>query len=117
DEVLDVAADAGEEIIDADDIALPGDQPLAQVRAEKPGTAGDQNAFFQMHQRRSMTVSGILRTSRNSTPPQNPNAIISNSRPQSCPPRCAVRWAKARRYLGDGHDLSLCGAKDSGEGA
>ena len=50
-QVLDVAAGAGEEIVDADDIGALGQQALAQMRAEEAGAAGDQNALFEMHDR------------------------------------------------------------------
>ncbi len=40
---------AGEEIVDAEDVGALGQQPLAQMRAEKAGAAGDQNALLQMH--------------------------------------------------------------------
>jgi hypothetical protein len=48
-EVLDVAARAGEKIIDADNDSLIRQQALAEMRAEKAGATGDQHAFFQMH--------------------------------------------------------------------
>ena len=40
DQVLDVALGAGEEIVDADDVVPIGNQPVAQMRAEKPGASG-----------------------------------------------------------------------------
>ncbi len=41
----DVVLAAGEIIVDAQDVVAVGAQPLAQVRAEKPGAAGDENPF------------------------------------------------------------------------
>jgi hypothetical protein len=49
DQVLDIALGPGEEIVDTDDIAARREQALAQMRAEKSGTAGDQDALFEMH--------------------------------------------------------------------
>ena len=43
DQMLDVALAAGEEIVDANDVVAVGNQAIAQVRAEKAGTAGDQH--------------------------------------------------------------------------
>ncbi len=36
---------AGEEVVDAEHVVPVVEQPLAQVRAEKAGAAGDQDAF------------------------------------------------------------------------
>ena len=44
-QVGDVRLLAGEEIIEADHVVPLLHQPLAEVRAEKTGPAGDQNAF------------------------------------------------------------------------
>ena len=44
-EMYDVRLLAGEEIVQADDVVPVGDQPFAEVRAEKPGPAGDQNSL------------------------------------------------------------------------
>ena len=53
-EPRDVGFLAGEEIIDAHDIVPFVDQPLAQLRPQEPGAAGDQNAFnFSCHERAS----------------------------------------------------------------
>ena len=46
-QVRDVRLAAGEEVVDAEDVVAFRDQPLAEVRAEKAGAAGDQNAFFE----------------------------------------------------------------------
>ena len=43
---FDVAACPGKIIIDADDISALLKQSLAEMRTEKSGTAGDQNAFY-----------------------------------------------------------------------
>ena len=48
-QVGDVRLLAGEEIVQADHVVTLLDQPLAQVRTEKPGTAGDQNALNLGH--------------------------------------------------------------------
>jgi hypothetical protein len=48
-QMLDVAAGAAEEVVDADDVGALGQEPLAQMRAEEAGAAGDQDALFQMH--------------------------------------------------------------------
>ena len=44
-QVRDVVLAAGEIIVDAEHVVALGEQPLAQMRAEKTGAAGDQNAF------------------------------------------------------------------------
>jgi hypothetical protein len=43
-EVLDVLAGAGEEVVEADDLVAGAEQLLAEVRAEKSGAAGDEDA-------------------------------------------------------------------------
>ena len=48
-QMRDVALGAGEEIVDADEIGAALQQALAQMRAEKAGPAGHQNALFEMH--------------------------------------------------------------------
>ena len=48
-QVGDVRLLAGEEVVEADHVVPLVDQPLAQVRAQKPGPAGDQNAFDLRH--------------------------------------------------------------------
>ena len=49
DHAIDVAAGAGEKVIDADDIGAVFEQALAQMRAEKSGAAGHNHAGFEMH--------------------------------------------------------------------
>ncbi len=44
-QVRDVALAAGEEIVDTEHIVAAADQAIAQVRTEKAGAAGDQDAF------------------------------------------------------------------------
>ena len=44
-QMRDVGLLAGEEIVEADDVVSLLDQPLAQMRAQKAGPAGHQNAF------------------------------------------------------------------------
>ena len=41
-QVVDVRRRAGEEVVDADDLVPLGQEPLAQVRADEPGPAGDE---------------------------------------------------------------------------
>ena len=48
-QVGDVGLLAGEEVVEADDVVPLLDQPLAEVRAEEAGAAGDQNAFDVGH--------------------------------------------------------------------
>jgi hypothetical protein len=48
--MLDVAASASKEIIDANYISPLCDQAIAKVRAKKPRSAGDQYSLFKMHQ-------------------------------------------------------------------
>jgi len=50
DQVRDVALRAGEEVVDADEVAARRQQAVAQMRAEKSGTAGNQDASFEMHE-------------------------------------------------------------------
>ena len=49
DHAIDVAACAGEKIIDADDVGAVLEQALAKMRAEKSGAAGHKHAGFEMH--------------------------------------------------------------------
>ena len=44
--MLDVPAPAGDEIVEADHGRAVGDQPVAQVRADESGAAGDQRNLF-----------------------------------------------------------------------
>jgi hypothetical protein len=44
-EMRDVPAAAGEEIVDADDFVALGQKPFAQERAEEPGTSRHQDSF------------------------------------------------------------------------
>ena len=47
-QMCDIAAGAGEEIVDAQHFMAARQQRLAQVRAEKARAAGDQNALSQI---------------------------------------------------------------------
>ena len=42
-QMRDVALGAGEEVVDADDVVAAFEQPVAQMRAEKAGAAGDHD--------------------------------------------------------------------------
>ncbi len=44
-QVVDVPLSAGEEVIDARHLVTLLQQPVAKVRAEEAGTAGDEDAF------------------------------------------------------------------------
>jgi hypothetical protein len=44
-QVLDIAARAGEEIVDAEHFIAVGEQAVARMRAEKAGPAGHQHPF------------------------------------------------------------------------
>jgi hypothetical protein len=44
-QMRDVRFLAREKVIEADDIVALGDEPFAEVRTEKPGAAGHQDAF------------------------------------------------------------------------
>ncbi len=46
-QVHDIVARAGEVIVDAQHVMPIGQQPLAQMRAEKPSAARDQNPFAE----------------------------------------------------------------------
>jgi hypothetical protein len=48
-QMLDVAARAAEEVVDADDVGAALQQPVAQMRAEEPCTASHQDALLKMH--------------------------------------------------------------------
>ena len=48
-QVFDIAACAGEEIVDADHVRAFVHQSVAQVRSEEAGAAGYQDARFEMH--------------------------------------------------------------------
>ena len=39
----------GEEVVDAENACVLPQQPLAQMRPEKAGPAGDQHALFKVH--------------------------------------------------------------------
>src|SRR5438477_11499143 len=49
DHAIDVAACAGEKVIAADEVGAILEQTLAQMRAEKSGTAGHNYTGFEMH--------------------------------------------------------------------
>ena len=49
DDAIDVAPGAGEKVIDADEVGAVFEQALAQMRAEKTGTAGHNHTRFEMH--------------------------------------------------------------------
>ena len=49
DDAIDVAAGAGEKVIDADQVGAVREQALAQMRAEKSGAAGHNHPGFEMH--------------------------------------------------------------------
>jgi hypothetical protein len=49
DYAIDIAPGAGEEVIDADEVGAVLEQALAQMRAEKTGTAGHNHTGFEMH--------------------------------------------------------------------
>jgi hypothetical protein len=49
DHAIDVAARAGEEVINADEDGAVLEQALAKMRAEKSGAAGHNHAGFEMH--------------------------------------------------------------------
>src|SRR5215470_15497131 len=42
-QVRDVLSPSGREVIDAENLIAPGDQGVAQMRAEKPGAAGNEH--------------------------------------------------------------------------
>jgi len=46
DEMGDVVLGPAEEIVGAEHVAAVGDQPVAKVRAEESGAAGDEDAFM-----------------------------------------------------------------------
>src|SRR5262249_19056237 len=71
DEMGDVALGAGEEIVDADEVGATLQQALAQMRAEKAGTAGHQNALFEMHG--ESTSGERVSATDSTTPPELPS--------------------------------------------
>jgi hypothetical protein len=48
-QMLDIAARSGEEIVDAENICPEVQQTLTQMRAEKSSAARDEYARFKMH--------------------------------------------------------------------
>ena len=48
-EMLDILASAGEEIVQAKYVGALGNLSLAVLRAEEAGAAGHQNSLLQMH--------------------------------------------------------------------
>jgi len=87
-QVLDVGLAAGEEIVDAQYVVPGGKQALAQVRAEKTGSAGDEQLLHLefSHRRRS--------------PPRSPNHRVGNrqTRPDSARNVAARMIATRRRW-------------------
>jgi hypothetical protein len=57
-QVLDVAARAGEVIIDARHAGAIFEQTIVKMRAEKSGAPGHQHACFKMHTRNSQKLQG-----------------------------------------------------------
>ena len=53
-QVRDVRLLAGEEVVEADDVVPLVDQAFAEMRAEKPGAAGDEDAFDHGNLRRKV---------------------------------------------------------------
>ena len=51
DQVADVHRPAGDEVIDADDAVPLGQEPLAQVRPDEPGPAGNKSAHSRFLKR------------------------------------------------------------------
>ena len=51
DHAIDIAARAGEIIVDADDVGPIFEQTLAKMRAEKTGASSHNHACFEMHAR------------------------------------------------------------------
>ena len=49
DQMLDIAARAGEEIIDAKDFMALAEQALAEMGAEETGAAGHENTASEIH--------------------------------------------------------------------
>ncbi len=43
-QVGDVLGRAGDEVIDRDDLVALGEEPIAEVRPDEPGSAGDERA-------------------------------------------------------------------------
>src|SRR6185437_4177141 len=56
-QVRDIVLAPGEVIIDAHDVVALGDEPLAQMRAQKPGAAGDENPLSCRTHRPDLTLS------------------------------------------------------------
>ena len=48
-QVLDVRAAAGKEVVKANDVGAVGEETFAQMRTEKSGTARDKDALLKMH--------------------------------------------------------------------
>ena len=57
-EVLDVLLGPGEKIVDANNLVAVAEQAINQMRAEKSGTAGDQDAFAAIIDMLPMFCSG-----------------------------------------------------------
>src|SRR5678816_2553298 len=55
-QVLDVAARAGEEVVNADELPTLLEQPFAEVRAEESGATGDQYRIRLRHEDRPLLV-------------------------------------------------------------
>ena len=78
--MLDVALAAGEEIVDAEDVVALRDQPIAQMRAEKPGAAGDQNASVAHEIRLSCIPITIVTPSNGQAPARMPISPLQDVR-------------------------------------
>ena len=55
-EVLDVASCAGEEVVDAENLAAAFEQPIGEVRPEEAGATRDKDSTLEMHTATSCRV-------------------------------------------------------------
>jgi hypothetical protein len=60
-QVLDVGARAGVEVVDADDVVALGHQPFAQVAAQEAGAAGDEDLAASVVLAHAMELPGVCR--------------------------------------------------------
>ena len=78
---------AGEEIVDAEHVVPCGQQPLAQMRAEEAGAAGDQDAFDRVLH---CTPSDVNRTTFSFISTDTSSALqIFAAGSRDCLPKCS----------------------------
>src|SRR4051794_24008691 len=99
---------AGEKIVQGNHVMSGLDQPFAQVRTEKPGAAGNQDAFNGRHERALLDVVGMDSEYTRATAWRTPLATLTQGKnaaggrpPVPCSEHClaAAGSVLERSYL------------------